>query len=357
MSKIKVLVIGSDSSVKGGITTVINQYLNSNLTSVDFSLLPTYIEGKTFEKCLFYLNNIGKLVKKLMTDAIDIVHIHMSYKGSFFRKYIVAKVCKIFKKKVVLHLHGSEFKLFYDKSNKIIQKLIINLFEKCDCTIVLGDYWKECILEIAPNARVEIFNNSINIPNSKVSRPDETINVLFLGVLIKRKGIYDLLEVIRQLSQEGILKEKNIKFIFGGDGKEYDAIKQKVYDYELVDYVELMGWVDSKLKNELLQKAHLFVLPSYNEGLPMAILEAMSYGIPVVSTNVGSIKEVVIYSYTGYLVNPGNQEELKNSILNCLADSLHWEEMSRNCIEIIEKNFNEIRYFEKVEDLYYNLIK
>lgn len=354
MEKItRVLIIGSDSSVKGGITSVIDRFLNHQWCGIESELLPTYIEGGAIKKIVFFLKNLFKYISKLFKNSFDIAHIHMSYKGSFFRKYIIAKLGKLFNKKVILHLHGSEFEVFYNNSNVFIKKLIVNLFECCDLVIVLGKNWEVFIRRIAPKSKISILNNAVRLPNYTVKWNEYKINILFLGVLIKRKGIYDLIEAIKLLNEKGIIKEKRLNFIIGGSGLEEENLKRKIMEYNLNEFVEMSGWVNGNMKEELLRKSQIFILPSYNEGLPMAILEAMSYGIPIIATDVGSISEAVSEECTGYLIEKNSPTQISNKI--CKIIDSDWQTLSRNCLEKIKENFDEKVYFEKIEKIYLNI--
>lgn len=347
---IRVLIVGSDSSVKGGITSVINRFLEYNWKGIDIELFPTYIESSGLKKIVFYFISLIKYLYRLVKNDFDIAHVHMSYKGSFFRKYIIVKLSKLFNIKVILHLHGSEFEVFYNNSSKSTKKMIKDIFETSNFVIVLGKRWARVIKEIAPNSNIRIFNNAVNIPDYKVELKEDRINILFLGVLIKRKGIYDLIEAINSLSKNGIIKEKNLNFIIGGSGPEEENIKKKINEYNLNYCIKMCGWVNGELKEELLKKSQLFILPSYNEGLPMAILEAMSYGIPIISTDVGSISEAVIEGVTGYLVKINSPKEISQKI--CEAIDENWIILSENCVKKIKENFDEKVYFEKIEKMY-----
>lgn len=356
-NKVKVLTIGSDSSVKGGITTVINSFLNYKFEDIELELLPTYIETNNFKKITFFFKSLIVYIKKNIKNDFDIAHIHMSYKGSFIRKYLIFLITKLFKKKVILHLHGSEFEVFYKNSNFILKKMIKDILKKSDLVIVLGEKWKNVIQEIEPSANVKIFNNSVPVPKYKVGLNDNGFNILFLGVLIKRKGIYDLIEAIKILNDSGVLEKYNVKFTIGGSGKEKEEIENKISDYNLDSVIDMVGWVDGELKESLLKNSQLFVLPSYNEGLPMAILEAMSYGIPVISTEVGSIGEVVCNYKTGFTFKPGDINSLVQYIEKLITEKQLWYEMSGNCKKSIEEDFNEEKYFYKVEKEYKKLIE
>lgn len=347
---IKVLIVGSDSSVKGGITAVINRFLNYKWNGIYIELLPTYIEGNGVKKIMFFFKSLFKYIIRLFKNNFDIVHIHMSYRGSFFRKYIIVKLSRLFDKNVILHLHGSEFEKFYNSSNKLVKVLIRNIFESCDSVIVLGRNWENVVKEIAPKSRTIIFNNAVNLPDYKIQWNKDKINILFLGVLIKRKGVYELIEAIKLLDRRGIIKEKNLNFIIGGSGPEEENLKKKINEYNLNFCIEMPGWVNGGLKEELLKKSQVFILPSYDEGLPMAILEAMSYGIPIISTDVGSVSEAVIDGITGYLIRDNSPIEIGEKICEIIDEN--WITISENCVKKIRENFDEKVYFEKIKEIY-----
>lgn len=352
MNKVKVLIVGSDSSVKGGITTVINQFLNNKLPKTSIDYLPTYIEGNALKKIYFFIKNYIIFIKKCIFNEFDIAHIHMSYRGSFYRKLLILLATKIFKKKSIIHLHGSEFEVFYEKSNYLIKNLIRFTLRSCDLFVVLGENWAKIIKNIEPKTKIVVLKNSIKVPSYKVRKNTEAFNILFLGVLIKRKGIYDLIDSIKILREKNIVNKYNLIFNIAGVGKEENEIKKLIKKYDLEYCINMLGWIDGVQKEILLKNSQLFVLPSYNEGLPMAILEAMSYGIPTIATNVGSIDEVIINNVNGYLIEPGKSEEIVRCIEDIVVNSEKWTIYSENSRMKIKSEFDEVLYLEEFEKLY-----
>lgn len=352
----KVLIVGSHRSVNGGITSVINNFLDYDFEKYDLEMLSTYIEGSSLNKTLYFFRALIDYCWKIINNKFDIVHIHMSYKGSFFRKLIIIIISKLFRKPVILHLHGSEFKIFYDTSFNIVKKLIRYVLKKSDVVITLGKEWEKIVHGIEPKANIKVFRNAVSIPDYKVEKDNKEFNIVFLGVIIKRKGIYELIEAINKLKEMDMLKEYNIKFLICGSGIEEKEIKDKVNSYKLNEYVKMMGWINEQTKIEILKKSQLLVLPSYNEGLPMAILEAMSYGIPVISTDVGSIAEVV-NEKNGVLIRPKSCDEIVRGIKFIINNIDNWDEYSKQAKRDIIENFNERSYFLKFERLYDNMVK
>lgn len=169
---------------------------------------------------------------------------------------------------------------------------IKKVYSKCNVLIALSEEWKERLSQIVPEDRIEIIENySVLHEDVLEERLQRECNntVLFLGELGKRKGCYDIPAVIAQVKKS----IPNVKFVLAGAGSEVDekAIKKLIDEKGVSDNVEFPGWVRGDTKDKLLREADVFFLPSYNEGMPMSVLDAMGYALPVVSTNVGDSQD------------------------------------------------------------------
>ncbi len=345
---IRVLMIGNDSSVKGGITSVINQF-KENLWSEDFELdyLSTYKYQDNFRKILFFASKYFALCRMLRKKKYDIIHIHMAYGGSFWRKYLIFKKCRRKGLKIILHLHGSCFRDWFENASMRAKEKTVLMFEQVDALIVLGDKWKNYVESIAPKSRIVVLNNSVKIPG-ETTKYCEPFKFLFLGVLTKRKGVYDIVTALSMLPMD--IQEK-IRVIIGGSGEEEIRLKREITKQKLQDNILFRGWVSGYDKECLFRDCQAFLLPSYNEGLPVAILEAMSYGMPVISTNVGDIETAVYDGINGFIVMPGDCNALKNALMK-LLDQRKYNEFSQMSRSLCETKFSSDIYFEKVAELY-----
>lgn len=350
----KVLMVGNDSSVKGGITTVISQFRNYNWSSqkINFKFIPTYVDKNNIIKILFFCLAMVRITFNLMFFKPNIVHIHMSYKGSFTRANTIHQLCKIFKIKDVIHLHGSEFKKWYDEKHDSRKQLKVRkLLKETSVMVVLGKEWEKRIKEIEPEAKTIIVNNTVKLSDENVEFKKEKFNVLFLGVLIKRKGVHDLLSAISILKEKNMLN--NVIFTIAGTGDEKENLEKQATTLEINKYVNFFGWVNDKEKRTLLADSQLLVLPSYNEGLPMAILEGISVGLPVIATDVGDISEAVINEKNGYLIEPGDIKKLAYYLEKIiLADEESWKSLSKNSKEIAGEKFSDEKYFNIFKKIY-----
>jgi len=156
-----------------------------------------------------------------------------------------------------------------------------------------------------------LLNNPVQLPAQIPERQNrQQLNLVFLGRIIQRKGVYDLLHALARLSQESLGK---IHLILAGSG-EVDQAQALAQDLVIEPYISFPGWINPQEREQLLAQADIFLLPSYNEGLPMALLEAMSWGLAVITTPVGGSGEVVIHQQTGLLVNPGDRQGLADQL-------------------------------------------
>lgn len=348
----KVLMVGNDPSVKGGITSVITQLIAHDWLSdgIEMKFIPTYIESNPIKKVIFFLGSYIKIRKCLKNWKPDVVHIHMSYRGSFARKYLIHKLCHRHNIPDVIHLHGSEFEKWYLKLNVRKQKQVKRLLKECNALIVLGDKWNAAIKEIEPEAKTVVVSNTVAIPKTIAKWDDNPFKVLFLGVLIERKGVTDLLKSMRKLKDTGRIN--HIKFTIAGSGSEEEKLKKLRDELEVSDIAEFVGWIDGNKKKKLLETSQLLVLPSYNEGLPVAILEAISYGLPVVASDVGDISSAVHDSKNGYLITPGDVDALSEAIQKVAENMNIFESMSQYSRKLAEDRFSDNQYFETLRDCY-----
>ncbi|MBX0313349.1 glycosyltransferase [Planococcus glaciei] len=350
---INVLMVGSSTKVKGGMTTVVQSFLQHEFNSpIKISYIATHTEKGDIYNFLFFVQSLGRIFFHLLFKNPLLVHLHMSERGSFVRKYIIFRLAKLFGKKVIIHTHGAEFKEYFMSSSPMMKKKIMGLLKNADRVLVLGESWEMILRSIEPEAKTTILMNSVPIPVIDSSkRRQKDFHLLFLAVLIERKGILDLIEAsVLPIMQA---KKNNLRLIFhiAGDGELMEAAKKRVSEYNFEEFFHFYGWVNESQKKKLLKLADLFILPSYNEGLPMSILEALSYGIPVISTKVGSIDEAIVDGVNGYLIEPGDIHALSMRISE-LAATQSLMSMRQASRKIAEEKFGNEQYFKEMEKIY-----
>lgn len=351
-----ILTVGSEyRDHRGGIGSVIEAY--SKNFSV-FNYVCTYGTSENKIVIVFkFLKSLLELSIALIKDRnIQIVHIHGAAKGSFFRKYIIFILTKyLFEKKVIFHCHGSEMEKFYHSSPKIVRKMMSFFFKKVDLIICLSNSWSLFFKENFLPKKIVVLENIVEEAIEKPIKDyqtDQTMNFLFMGAIGNRKGIFDLLETISLHKQEFSGK---MKLTIGGNG-EIKRLNEFIEINQLSEFVIYKGWVTGELKNKLLLETDVYILPSYNEGLPISILEAMSYGLPVISTNVGGIPEIITNGKNGCVITPGDKEAIYSALRLFIDTPILCKEYGINTLEVVEPYYAK-NVIPKLESIYKELLK
>jgi glycosyltransferase involved in cell wall biosynthesis len=290
----------------------------------------------------------------LLNSGIKIIHIHGASRGSFYRKYIYFNIAKrLFGKKVIYHIHGAEFHLFISESSNRVKNRIKKTLESVDQVIVLSDWWLTFFQERYPKAKITRIYNPIELTDyNKTNEYQGTVKFLFLGHISSRKGCYDLLNVAEKM----VMKNSNFIIEIGGNG-ETDKLKEMIQQRNLGTHVHFLGWVSGEKKKLLLQNSDIYVLPSKNEGLPVSILEAMSHGMPVISTTVGGIPEMIEDKNSGFLIDPGDINALQEKMLFFIKNPQKVKEMGRVSRKIVAIKFSSIIIKEQLSKLYIELLE
>jgi glycosyltransferase involved in cell wall biosynthesis len=343
----KILIISGHYKGKGGIAIVVNT-LSTYYESFNYV---ASIHSRSPVMFWYFGICILKLFYYILIKRIKIVHIHGASYGSFVRKMIIINICRFFQIKIVYHIHGAKFNLFYTKYNKC--NIVKNTINKADVLVVLSNSWQEFFKSVTDIKKIFVLNNIVEKPDFERSYPHNYLSIkfLFLGRIGDRKGIFDLLEIIKEYKE--YLTGKFSLYI-GGDG-ETDKLIEFIEKNDLHDFVEFEGWVSGEKKKELLAACDIYILPSYNEGLPISILEAMSYEMPVISTTVGGIPEVVSNNENGFLITPGDRQKLFECIRFFIENPHELERMGKKSAEIAARFYPE-QVIPKLENIYQQLL-
>lgn len=352
----KVCMIVQDRNVKGGIAAVISGYYGSRLEE-DFDLIyvESYKDGGKVSKLIKAICGYIQFLKVLLIDNPDIVHIHSSFGPSFYRKIPFIYMANFFNKPIINHIHGADFDKFYFNASNNKKKLIENMYHKCSIIVALSDEWKDKLKNIVDENKIHIIENySIMYEDALVDKKKRDLNyqVLFLGEIGERKGCYDIPKVIKNVTK--IIP--NVKFILAGSG-EVDKITELAIEYGVEDNIILPGWVRGDRKDNLLRESDIFFLPSYNEGMPMAILDAMGYGHPIISTNVGGIPKIVCHGKNGYYFNPGDIEGFSKVIIELLQSKDKIEAYGDMSFKIVKEKYSLESHINMIEELYNKKVK
>lgn len=307
----KILTIGVyfKNNAPGGMASVVATYDDY---FENFRYISTWRWSNKFVKLYYAFKSIILFAILMLFDRrIKIVHIHGAAHNSFFRKKLFIDLGYAFNKKIIYHIHASQFKVFFEESDK--KETILKTILKVDKLIVLSTSWAEYFMDKGiPKSKITILNNIVPTPTILQEKSTNgKVNFLFMGEIGDRKGIFDLLTAIAKNKE---LFQEKMHLRIGGNG-EIDRLNDFIKKQNLDEIVIFLGWVSGSKKIDELNNTDIYILPSHNEGLPISILEALSYRRPIISTPVGGIAEVVIPNKNGILVEPGNVDQIKKSLL------------------------------------------
>jgi len=355
-------MIGTDMASKGGVSSVIRLYQESGLFDESVQFMSSFQDGSRLHKCLYYAKFLGRYIATLLTQKqLRLVHVHTASKGSFARKSLVILLARLFGKRVIIHMHGAGFAVFYDKMSAPLQWVTRRILNCSDVLIALSRQWQDDLYRISRHPKIRVLYNPTVLKNpvfhqTDLERPidDEVretgmVNFLFMGRLGQRKGVYDIIESARHV------KANNIKIHLYGDG-EIDEVKRKVQAAGVADKVAVHGWIDGNRKDETFRGANVLLLPSYHEGLPISVLEALAYGLPVLATDVGGIAEAVENGVNGYLIEPGECEALTSRMEQLAASSELRLKMGESGYRLAADKFDLSVIMRQLEALYAEII-
>lgn len=348
-------MMGPALNVKGGISTVVNAYFNSSLKdNYDIFYIATHVDGSRIKKSIKFLEAVLVFFLIVLLKPIKLVHIHSASRASFYRKAFFLIISKLFEKRVIFHIHGAEFDLFYKNSPKIRRLLISKILDMADEILVPSGRWAAgFISEITTNKNVKELYNPLTLINHDQRRTKkEDNNILFMGRLGKRKGTFDLLEIIPMVTK----KYPDVKFVFCGDGK-IEEVRHICKIKDIEKNCEIVGWVDGEEKIKRYEEASIFVLPSYAESFGLAVVEAMAYKLPVITTPVGVFLEIIEEGQNGFLVQPGDKDAIAKRILELLGNKQLREMMGKNNIEKVSRKFDVNSIVGQLSRIYEGLLK
>jgi glycosyltransferase involved in cell wall biosynthesis len=327
MNKARVIFVGgfstsADGLIGGGVAAC-RSLLASGISSViDWRLLdstmrslpPPPLAVRAYDAAVRLLRFIWMLITAHANTAFILVTYD---KTSFLEKGVMALLAHWFRKRVVLY-PISEIR---PGAIGILEPFVRFVVRRCDAIVCQSETARANLEAIARSAlrQAQVIPNWIDAIAYRMSEPRtlaQTPTILFLGWIERFKGVYELLDAAAQLADEGI----SFGLELCGGGSELDPLRTLVHERGLDSRVTFHGWVHGQAKIDRLRQADIFVLPSYSEGMPNALMEAMATGLPVVATPVGGIPVLVDEGVNGLLVAPRDVPALAHALRTLIED-------------------------------------
>jgi glycosyltransferase involved in cell wall biosynthesis len=319
----------------------------------NITYVTTHRDGTAVAKFAQFMVSIPRFIYYIVRDRPAVVHLHVASYGSFLRKLTLSVIARALGAPVVTHVHGAEFDVFYANSSKAVQWAVRHMLGHSSAVIALGDTWAKRLIDIEPSAAVHVVPNPVR-PAKAVDQPtrQQVVEVLFLGRVEDRKGTFCLIEAWHQMLVDG-KGRRPARLTIVGDG-EVDRANALVCELGLEDSVAVTGWASPAMVQDILGASHALVLPSHNEGQPMAILEAMANGLCIVASPVGGIPDLIDAS-CGVLVPPGDVRQLASALYDIVHDDQMRAQLGGAALERVRDEFDADLIWRKFDSLYCEL--
>ncbi|MGN0298094.1 MAG: glycosyltransferase family 4 protein [Lachnospiraceae bacterium] len=346
------IFMGSDNTNRGEVPAVVEQIL-SHKWSEDIDITYECMEMGNLHWILSwkrYLENCSTIRK----GDFDIIYFHVADVSYLSEICKLVKKSKEYDKKIILHMHSTQWMEFY--RNLLVDKEEKKEFKRClelaDRVIVIGESAMNFAKREFPDINVTVLHYGVKMPKDIDYTVQEKRVFVYSDEMIAYKGMGGLLESIEKLDDE---HRNRMQFIAEGKGRDVDLMEAYCKLAYLEDTVQFVGKLSAKEKDELMKKASVAILPFYTEELPKSVLEGISYGLPVISTRVGSISEAVKEHENGWLV-AGKDLENKEMVaaLKMIIDEDEetLKKYSKKSRSLAEELFEERYFFEGLEKIF-----
>lgn len=333
--KPKIIIIGPVPPPIHGVTISTERLLNSalkdrfELVHLDTSDRRSIDNVGKFDIVNVYLSikNICEMMIHCLNRSPAIIYIPISQNNlAYLRDGLFIIVGKFFSSaKIVIHLRGSYFRTLYNKTNFFMKRFIDLTMKCCDKVIVLGNCLKWIFDKWFDERDIEVVPNGTtmkpNIDNKFARGNDESVVLTYLGGLCRDKGTFELVKAFKLVTDEYPEVRLEIAGEWWGGYSEYkNNVLQFIQDNDLNCKINFNGIITGVKKEKFLVNGDIFILPSWNEGHPNVVIEAMSAANPVVATSVGAVPETVIDGETGILVEKQNPQALADAIIKLIEN-------------------------------------
>lgn len=340
----------------GGIGRLVG-YISNAAKDTDREHLITDTRGQKWSPATSPARLLAAVVimaKDRVADPGRIHHIHIAGRGSTSRKLILTGVARLLGCRHILHLHDYDYARDFSGRTSTQKTRIRRMFQGADHVVVLGQRDHLTLtgdLGVDPQ-RITVIRNCVPDPADHIvrvreDRRSEPPLIIFLGRLSERKGVPELLLAL----SHPVMKELHWKAVVAGDGPVEDYRRQAAA-LALSDLVVMPGWLGADEARALCSQADILVLPSYAEGMAMAVIEGIAHGLAVVTTRVGAHEEVISDGDTGVFVPVGDKDALAATLAKLVCDREQRNRLSTQARLHYLNHFSMKTYMRSLEKLY-----
>ena len=341
-----VVILGPHRAAVSGVSTHVNLLMESGLAD-EFEVVHFQVGSEGRDE-----SAIGKFIRLLLSPFLlaatiifrhaSIVHINTSLNTrAYWRDLMYLAVAKALGARVLYQVHGGELPHRFFAKSPFLTSFLRKTLMAPDLVVVLAQCELTAYRQFVPEQRVVVLPNGIDcsafatVPLVR-SSPEHPLHLLYIGRIARDKGLYELLQGVRLAHELGV----DTRLIIAGHGAEEGRLRRYAQALGITARVCFIGPVFGADKVKLLSGSDVLLLPSYSEGLPYALLEAMAAGVPVIATPVGAIPDVVSDGIHGFLVPQRDGKAIAEALAVLAGDRERISWMSRACKRRIRAAFS-----------------
>lgn len=353
---LRVLVVGQAEGTPGGISSVQRLHVRflGARDDVAVRVVTTYDEVGLARRLRLMVGGIARAVALILAGRVDVVHLHVAKGLSAVRKGLIVAVARLRGVPTVLHTHAGAFAEWFDGLPAPLRPVVAWLL-RADRVIVLAEGARPTYTSRLgiPAERVPVVANPVEWPATLPARDPHgsVVRGVFLGRLIDRKGVFDLIDAIAGLH---VAHRERLHVTLAGHG-DADAVHAAVAAAGLDGSVEVRSWIGPEERDALLRDAELLLLPSWWEGLPMSVLEGMAWGLCPVVTPVGGLATLVRDGDNGVVVPVNDPAALGAALDKLLSDDEVRIQLGARARESVAP-FGADAWADRLVDLYRELL-
>jgi glycosyltransferase involved in cell wall biosynthesis len=310
---------------------------------------------------VFAIVDCVRFAKEVVVNRPEICHIATAFGLSFIKHSVCVVIARLLGSKVLLHPHCSFYTL-YDRRGKAWQWFVRKVVGLCDGVAILSNEWK-LLQKIIPDCRMYYLPNAINLldyvdvgrENIKLKSEKSCLHVLYLGYLGRAKGSFDLICAAKTIlhQMDGVVFDLVGQEHATGEMEQLNAM---VAATGFEQFIHIQSAVTGVEKIKLFRSADIFVYPSYHEGMPMAVIEAMACGLPIIATQVGGLPDLVCQDLNGLLVPAGQPDQLAIAIHQLIVNPEMRYLMQVGSFQLAQKNFGVEDLVSRLLEIYQTLL-
>lgn len=338
----KLLLVGPDPYHPGGIQKVFGAmlaYLGSipglDAHSINENIAkrrPLAESSTPFDLMRGSLHLMNSFRAKLATIRPDVVHLNAAYGRSILEKAMMARIASRRGVPTVIHMHGSRMDVEFPIMGSFRRTFLHGAFSPPNHAVVLSERSRAVFLDRFPGLPTTVLPNAVDAVSDPPSPRAEPRHLGFLGALQGRKGELDLIQALAVI-------DPSIDLVVAGDGPGRGGAEGLARSLGIEDRVRFLGNIDGASKADFFRSIDALCLPSHAENFPVALLEAMAWGLPVISTTVAGIPEMVQDGAQGWLVPPGQLDALAIAIREAFRDPDELRRRGRLARERVEARY------------------